>query len=136
MSVYSDLITFAVVGIPAGLALGAGLGLVARRDDGWGGYDSFPRRATRLGHIAAVMLPLLAGFYALLLDALPGHDPEWAARGVRLWIAGGCALPVVLFLAAWRRQLANLLPLPALTLVAAASALAWAVVGASGGIPS
>ena len=62
MSVLDLLRTYALLGIPVGLGLGLALGLVANRDDGWGGYGSFRRRAARLGHVAAVMLPLLAGY--------------------------------------------------------------------------
>ena len=65
MSVYAWLKAFALVGVPAGLLLGLALGLVANRQDGWGGYGSLRRRAARLGHVAAVALPLLAGFYAV-----------------------------------------------------------------------
>lgn len=122
---------FALVGIPAGIALGALLGLPARRDDGWGGYGAFPRRAARLGHVAAVMLPLLAGFYALALDAW-SHDLDLALLGARLWTAGSAVLVVTLFAAAFRRRLADLLPLPALTVLAGAVVLAVALLRGGG----
>ena len=117
------LLTYAVLGLPVGLGLGLCLGLVARRQEGWGGYGSFRRRAARLGHIAAVMLPLVAGFYALLLDARPGQA-ELAWWGARLWIGGGALLPIVLFLAAWRPRLQLALPAPATALAAGAAVLA------------
>jgi hypothetical protein len=157
MSVQEWLRGYALAGVPAGLVLGLLLGLVARRDDGWGGYASFPRRAARLGHIAAVMLPALAGLYAVLLSG-PGGLPvaatgaagvEGAARssaafaaappgayavwGAALWIAGGLTLPTALYAAAWRRSLAPLLSVPALAVVAGAVCLAAA--GLQGGRP-
>ena len=122
---------FALAGIPAGLAVGLGLGLVARGDDGWGGYGSFRRRAARLGHVASVMLPALAGLYSVLVPA--DADASLAVSGAALWIAGGVALPLVLFAAAWRRPLAALLPLPALAVFAGALALAAAAL--QGGRP-
>jgi len=129
MSVLNLLQVFALVGIPVGLALGSALGLVAARDDGWGGYGSFPRRATRLGHVAAVMLPLLAGFYALGLEAW-GFDPTWAAWGARLWTGGAAALVVTLFVIAWRPRLKPLLALPSTVVIAGAVALAVSVLSA------
>ena len=128
MSVHEALRGYAFVGIPAGLLLGLVLGLVARREDGWGGYSSFARRAVRLAHVAAVMVPALGGVYALLL-------PETAAAagaavwGTRLWIAGGTALPLALVVAAFRPRLTPLVAPPALSLVAAAGAFAMAWFG-------
>jgi len=95
MSVLEMLPAYALLGIPLGLGIGLALGLVANRDDGWGGYGSFRRRSARLGHIAAVMLPLLAGFYALSVrpDGLTGEielmfvEPGRMRRGIgrALW---------------------------------------------------
>ena len=124
MSVREQLVTYALAGLPVGLLVGLGLGLVARRPDGWGGYASFPRRATRLAHVALVMLPLIAGAYALLLDASALARPGalWAAR---LWITGGVLLPLALFVAAWRPRLAPLVVPPALCLTSAACLFAY-----------
>jgi hypothetical protein len=117
------LLTYAILGLPAGLALGMMLGLVARFEDGWGGYGSFRRRAARLAHVAAVMLPLIAGFYALALGAHPeGLEAAWL--GAWLWIAGGIGLPVVLAVAAWRPRLKLALPAPATAVVCGAVAFA------------
>lgn len=116
---------YALIGLPLGLVVGAGLGLVARREDGWGGYASFERRATRLGHVAAVMLPALSGLYSILLSGADVAASALAAGAV-LWIAGGVLLPVALFAAAWRRRLVPVVPIPAMALVAGAAAFALA----------
>lgn len=124
MSPQEILLAYAFLALPVGLLLGLALGLVARHEGGWGGYGSFRRRAARLGHIAAVMLPVIAGFYALALgDA--SHDPA-LAWGVGLWIGGGLGLPAVLFLAAWHPRLRLALPVPALATTAGAAAFALA----------
>ena len=117
------LLAYAFLGLPVGLSLGLLLGLVAQHESGWGGYGSFRRRAARLGHIAAVMLPLIAGFYALALAQGSGNEPL-AWWGVRLWTGGGLLLPLVLFLAAWKPRLRLALPLPASALVSGAAAFA------------
>src|SRR5262245_58741440 len=104
---------------------GPPLGLLhARREDGWGGYASFSRRAARLGHVALVMLPVLAGGYAQWLSGVsaPALAPAaWA------WVLGGPALAGALFLAAWKPALRAALVAPALALTA--SAVVFAVSG-------
>jgi len=129
MSVSTLLVAYALVGIPAGLLIGLGLGLVARREDGWGGYASLPRRAARLGHVAAVMLPLIGGFYGLALRAVDFVEPT-ARVAALLWTGGGVGLVAVLFAAAWRPRLVAALPLPALAVVAGGVGFALAVAGA------
>lgn len=128
VSVHDVLAGYAVLGIPSGLLLGLALGLVARRADGWGGYGSFPRRAARLAHVAAVMIPALAGLYALLLPAGALASPA-ALWGARLWIAGGVTLPLALLVAAARPRWAPSVVPSALSLVAAAGAFAAAWFG-------
>ena len=126
VSVLGPLLRYAVIGLPLGLLSGLLLGLVANRSDGWGGYGSLRRRAARLGHIAAVMLPLIAGVYALLGRA-GGVDPLLAGWAVPLWIAGGWSLVGVLFLTAWRPALRYLLALPATALTSASVLFAMAL---------
>jgi hypothetical protein len=126
MSVSNLLVAYALAGIPVGLLLGMALGLVARREGGWGGYASFRRRAARLGHVAAVMLPLIAGFYGLALRTA-AFDEGVARVGALLWTVGGAGLVAALFLAAWRPRLALALPLPALAVVAGGTCFAFAL---------
>lgn len=128
MTPIDALRTYALVGLPVGLFLGMALAAVARHEDGWGGYGSFRRRAARLGHICAVMIPVIAGAYATWLD---GHAAPAAALSLAsgLWIAGGIALCASLFVAAWRPALRAVLVLPAATVVA--GAVLFAVAGLS-----
>lgn len=125
MNPLEALRAYALLGIPAGLGLGLFLGLVARHEGGWGGYASFPRRAARLGHVAAVMLPVLAGAYAVWLGAHPVAEGPLAWATV-LWIAGGPLLSLSLFLAAWRPRARAVMVVPAIALTAASLLFAWA----------
>ena len=127
MSAIDLLRIYCLVGVPVGLALGMALGLVARHDDGWGGYGSFRRRAARLGHIAAVMLPALAGLYALLLTGRPSDDGA-ARAAAYLWVAGGVLLPLALFAAAFRRRFVAAVPLPAAAVLAGGVSFAVALI--------
>lgn len=106
------LIAYALFGIPLGICMGLLLGLVARHANGWGGYASFRRRAARLGHISQVMLPLIGGFYAMLLDGAE-LDTWFGWVGSGLWVMGGLLLGVSLFLAAWQPRLKIAMPVPA-----------------------
>lgn len=130
VSVYKALRAYAAVGIPCGLVFGLALGLVARKESGWGGYGSFTRRAVRLSHVAAVMLPALAAVYASLV----GADATDAAAlwGTRLWIAGGPLLVLSLALAGFRPRLAPVVALPAIACTAASVCFAWSCF--SGGV--
>ncbi|MHC5011696.1 MAG: hypothetical protein ACYTG6_12245 [Planctomycetota bacterium] len=121
MSVLDTLSGFALAGLPVGLFLGMALGPVAHRPDGGGGYASLSRRAARLGHVASVMLPLIAGFYALAAGA-GSWDAALLAWAVPLWIGGAVVLVAVLFATAFRPGLRVVLPVPA-TALAAASVL-------------
>jgi hypothetical protein len=131
MSVQTLLRAYFLAGLPVGLLAGMALGLLARSEDpptdaGWTGYSSFERRAVRLAHVAAVMLPALAAVYASALDALP-HDATLATWAAALWISGGAVLPIALAAAAWRRPLTPFVPVPALAVSAGAVlfAAAW-----------
>ncbi len=128
MSVLDTLLLYALVGLPVGLLSGLALGLVARHQGGWGGYASFRRRAARLGHVCLVMLPLLAGFYALALEGRAPEGPtlRWA---VGLWIPGSIALAAALFGAAWRPHARAVLVVPALAVTAGAVLFACAYLG-------
>lgn len=133
MHAVEALRAYALLGLPVGLVTGLVLALPAKDEAAWGGYGSFRRRAARLGHVCAVMLPVIAGVVsALFAQAGEARVLEAsAATGARLWIAGGIALALALFATAWRPRLRFLLPAPALCVVAgsvflAAGGLGWA----------
>jgi hypothetical protein len=95
----------------AAFAVGAGLGLCFHRDEFWGGYASWRRRLSRLGHIAMVALGLVNVVYSL--------SPAPRAMAGTLLFAGAIAMPSVCFLSAWRKPLRHLFFIPVTLLVLA-----------------
>lgn len=90
-------------GMLAGVASGAVIGVFFHREDWMGGYGSFRRRMTRLGHISFFglgFLDLLFAFTHQLVGSPSGLG--WtAAAGL---IAGAATMPACCFLTAWRKE--------------------------------
>jgi hypothetical protein len=105
------------LGMLAGVLSGAVIGLFFHRDDWMGGYGSYRRRLTRLGHISFFGL----GFLNLLFAAT---SAQLYLRGNTLaiasWalVAGAITMPVCCFLSAWRKPLRHLFPIPVLSVTA------------------
>jgi hypothetical protein len=85
-------------------AVGAGIGVFFHRDDFWGGYASWRRRMSRLGHIALAALGILNIVFSLA--------PSASRAGGAALLAGGVAMPVVCFLSAWRKSFRHLFFIP------------------------
>ena len=101
----------------AAFITGALLGLFFWREDFMGGYASWQRRLTRLGHIALAALGILNMVYAIA--PLPATG-SWQAQGASIGlIVGGCSMPAVCFLCAWRKPLRHLFVIPVAALFAA-----------------
>jgi hypothetical protein len=100
-----------------GVLSGAVLGLFFHREDWMGGYDSYRRRLTRLGHISFFGL----GFLNLIFAATSG---QLLLTGRYLTIASGALLvgaitmPVCCFLSAWRKPMRHLFPVPVVSVTA------------------
>jgi hypothetical protein len=104
--------------ILASFATGAAIGLFFHRDDFLGGYQSFPRRLLRLGHIALAAL----GAINILFSLSPWPvATTWLSNAASLcFIVGGVAMPFICFLTAWRRPFRHLFAVPVVALVLAA----------------
>ena len=98
-----------------GLLSGAAQGLAFHRETWMGGYGSWRRRLTRLGHIAFLGTGMLN--LALALTVYATDLPEAQARisGVLL-IVGALSMPLVCYLAAWRKPCRQLFFVPVLCL--------------------
>ena len=103
------------LGFAGGVASGAVIGLFFHEEGYAGGYGSWRRRLTRLGHIAFFGIGLLN-----LCLAATTLFPSWA--NVPAWAAATLAAAVVLmpgvcFLSAWRIGFRHLFPLPVLAVL-------------------
>jgi len=106
------------IGILMGMASGAALGLFFH-DEGWlGGYGAWPRRMLRLGHVSFFGIAFLNLSFAGTLYVTHAEASQPLAS--RLLIAAAVLMPATCALAAWRRPLRHLFPVPALSLLAAA----------------
>ena len=93
------------------------LGLFFPRENFLGGYSSWPRRLTRLGHIALAAIGLLNVVYAITPLS---SDATWRTAIIdAALILGGIAMPAVCFLSAWKKPLKFLFFLPVSALTAA-----------------
>jgi len=119
--------------IGASMAVGAVLGLWSfggpvPPPPGFRAFDDVPRRLVRLGHIAAIALPVLNLLYV-----------PWMARsrwsgfarraGCRLLLFGTVVLPTLLMLAAFWGPGRYLLPVPVTALIVAVCLLAAGLPG-------
>jgi hypothetical protein len=98
------------VGMLGGVISGALIGLFFKREDWMGGYGSFRRRLTRLGHISFFGLGFLNILFALTTSGLP--ESAWVATASWSLVIGAAAMPVCCFLSAWKKGLAHLFPIP------------------------
>ena len=112
------------VAILLGCLAGATQGLFFHKDDWLGGYGSWPRRMTRLGHVALVALGLLnvalAGPAAMV-------GVRWEKLSGALLFAAMCTMPAVCDLSALRRGFRHLFYLPALCVIAGVCSVIWGV---------
>lgn len=114
------------VGMLAGVAAGATIGLFFGRDDWMGGYDSFRRRLMRLGHISFFGLGFVNLFFALSHHLL--HlDTRLATCAAYAFVAGAITMPLCCFLSAWRKPFRHLFPIPVIsvTIGIILTLLAW-----------
>jgi hypothetical protein len=101
------------LGMLAGVLCGAILGLFFHREDWMGGYGSYRRRLTRLGHISFFGL----GFLNLIFVATAGllnlqsQSLDIASMGL---IVAAITMPICCFLTAWKKPLRHLFPIPVL----------------------
>lgn len=111
---YTNLI-FAWGWITLGLLSGAVQGIGFHREAWMGGYNSWRRRLTRLGHIAFLGTGMLNLALALTLIAT-GFTSEATGYPGCLLIIGAVSMPTVCYLAAWWKPLRQLFFVPVLSL--------------------
>lgn len=112
------------IGIVLGVIAGAAMGLHFWRDDWLGGYASWRRRLVRLGHVSFFGL----GFVNIAFDLSASHlaltrGTALAGASVSL-LVGAATMPLVCYLAAWRRPLRHLFFVPVCAIAAGVAILA------------
>jgi hypothetical protein len=105
------------LGVLAGVLSGAVIGLFFHRDDWMGGYGSYRRRLTRLGHISFFGLGFLNLLFAATSAQLCLRGNHFAVASWAL-MAGAITMPACCFLSAWREPLRHLFPIPVLSVTA------------------
>ncbi len=104
------------IAIFAGLLSGTILGIFFHRDNWLGGYNSWPRRMLRLGHISMVGLGLLNIAFTLTVINLKLAPPRLAAI---LFIVGLISMPTVCAFSAFRPNMRHLFFIPVASLLGA-----------------
>jgi hypothetical protein len=104
-------------GMLAGVLSGAIIGLFFAREDFMGGYQSWRRRLTRLGHISFFGLALVNATFAFTNHAL-SLDASLAWPAAWSFLCGAVTMPLCCFLAAWKQPLRHLFPIPVISVSA------------------
>lgn len=115
------------IGILAGMFSGALIGLMFHNEGWLGGYQSWPRRLLRLGHISFFGIAFLNLGLALTIEL--GDESWMAAVASPLLLAGAVLMPTVCLLSAWRKPFRHLFFLPVCSLLGAGLALVIGGIG-------
>ena len=101
----------------SGAVSGAVLGLFFHRENWAGGYGSFRRQMMRLGHISFFGIGFINLLFGLTLTviSLPTMHSRIASAG---FLVAVVAMPACCFLAAWRKPLRHLFPIPVIAVLA------------------
>lgn len=99
------------IGMLLGVVSGAVIGLFFHREDWMGGYSSYRRRLTRLGHISFFGLAFVNFGFAFTQSVLPLAAP-WNAVATLGFLIGAATMPTVCFLSAWRKPFRHLFFIP------------------------
>ena len=90
------------IGIFLGVFSGALIGLFFHREAWMGGYNSWRRRLTRLGHISFFGLAAINFAFFLTVPSLRGDDAALLGPSMLL-LLGALSMPTICFLSAWRQ---------------------------------
>jgi hypothetical protein len=122
MIVMANLVA-AWTGILLGFVAGAVQGLFFHREEWLGGYGSWPRRLTRLGHISFFGIAFINIAFAVTVSLAPPETPgAESAVHIASWlfILGAITMPLVCYLSAFKKPFRHLFCIPVASLVAAA----------------
>lgn len=110
-SIVRTMIHAGWAGMLLGVVSGAIIGLFFHREDWMGGYQSFRRRLTRLGHISFFGLALVNFCFAFTQHVMPLAE-TYDRIAMISFITGAATMPACCFLTAWRKPLRHLFFIP------------------------
>ena len=106
------------MGMMFGALTGAVQGLFFHKEDWMGGYGSWPRRMTRLGHIAFFGIAFVNLSFAVTVHILE-IDPESVFLASILLVVAQIGMPLLCYLSAFMKPMRNLFFIPVLSVVGA-----------------
>jgi hypothetical protein len=110
-AIVSNMFAIAWIGMLLGVLSGALTGLFFHREDWMGGYNSFRRRLTRLGHISFFGPGFINFFFALGHQAA-GISANCAAPAAAAFTIGAATMPTCCFLSAWKKPFRHFFFIP------------------------
>lgn len=110
-SIVSNMFAIAWIGMLLGVLSGALIGLFFHREEWMGGYSSFRRRLTRLGHISFFGLGFINFFFAIS-HQIAGVATAMAYPAAVAFTVGAAAMPTCCFLSAWKKPFRHLFFIP------------------------
>ena len=110
-SLVSHMLAIGWIGMGLGVLSGAVIGLFFHREDWMGGYQSYRRRLTRLGHISFFGLGFINFFFALS-HQVAGISGSLAQPAAIAFTIGAAAMPTCCFLSAWRKPFRHFFFIP------------------------
>ena len=114
-------------GILLGLLSGIPMGLLFHKPDWLGGYDSWPRRLLRLGHVSFFGIAFLnLAFVVTVHEA--NLNPATLQLPSLLLVLAQASMPAVCFLAAFRQSFRQLFFIPVSTAVGGTALFLFALV--------
>jgi len=108
-----SLFNLAWIGFMAGIISGAILGLLFHNEDFMGGYNSFRRRLTRLGHISFFGIGIINLLIALSLSSLDIPLDKSTNINIAMMITA-ITMPLFCFLSAWKKPFRHFFFIPVL----------------------
>ena len=99
------------LGMFLGVVSGAVIGLFFHREDWMGGYGSYRRRLTRLGHISFFGLAFVNFCFAFTQHVRP-LSATASSVAMCAFLIGAVSMPVCCFLSAWRKPFRHLFFIP------------------------
>lgn len=111
------------IGILLGSVFGAIQGLFFHKKEWLGGYGSWERRMTRLGHISFFGIAFINIAFVVTVDNF-NIDQEVFIPST-LFIVGAIGMPLICYLSAFKKVIRHFFYIPALSIIGGVMSLLW-----------